>query len=207
VNRTQVFVATGAAVLATLALSACNPAQAGSAAVISDERITVSSLQDTTEDLLSAGGSDQPKGTAQRDTLVRMIRSRVYAEAAAAEGVTVTDRDVQVRKADLAAQVGGADQLQKELVTQFNIAPSYEDQFLRDIVTAEKLGEKLVPGDPSVVQQQRNDELNKLLIETGKGMDIEVNPRFGTWNEDNLQIKGQTSGGLSQTVQELQAAG
>ena len=54
-NRFRALIVAGA-LIAVPGLSACEPNQVGSAAVVGGERITVSQLQDLTQNLLDAGG-------------------------------------------------------------------------------------------------------------------------------------------------------
>jgi hypothetical protein len=203
---TRTLVVVPAGLLLTLGLSGCNTDQAGSAALVGGDRVTVAELQSTTEDLLAAGGGSQlSQADAQRITLGRYIVSDILAGGAADSGITVSETEIDARRTELEQAVGGSDQLEKELVAR-NVAPSYMDEFLRDIVLSEKIGAQLVPGDAVQVQSERDTAVNDLLVKTGKDVGVTVNPRYGVWDAETGQINGLVSGGLSKTAEELSSA-
>ncbi len=203
VRRTAV----AAALAAGVALSGCSATERpGAAAVVGGQRIDVRTVQQSTTELLEArgaqGGGDP--ADAQRATLGHMILSRVLEAAAKDRGVEVSSAQVAQRRREFEQSFGGAKQLETAIL-QENVAPSYGAQFLKDIVTIERLGEDLVPGDAQQVQQQRGAELGKLLKTTGNRLDIEVNPRYGTWDLQSGGIAPMVSGGLAKTAAEARA--
>ena len=195
------------AVVGGLALTACTPEQFGAAAVIEGERLSVTELQETTDGLLEAGGSEgQSPGEAQRVTLSRFIVSEVIEAAAASEGVTVTRGQIDAQRRQIEEALGGADQLAPQLAAQ-GVAPGHVEQFLRDVTLSDALGRALVPGEDQAVVQQRSLALNDLLLETAAELDVSVNPRYGVWVPEQGTVEGQISGGLARSPEDYTSVG
>lgn len=202
-KRVRRLLAAALALAASLALTACNPDQVGAAAVVDGSRITVSQLQDATKGFHTlAPQVDQ--GEAQLRILERMILSKVIDRAAHDAGVSVTDGEVAAATEQITASIGGRDQLVRALAQQQPptvLAPSYIDRWTRDRLLFTKLAAKLAGGAPPT-SQQAGIAASNALVAAGKKMDIEVNPRYGTWNPSR-GLDAEISGGLSKTVQEL----
>ena len=89
-------------------LAACSPVQAGAAAIVGDQRITVSSLDTQVSNLQAAAkpyGTSLPITAAQMPDAVLswMIRFQVMDEVAAANGINVTDSQAQAGYNSLSA--------------------------------------------------------------------------------------------------------
>lgn len=208
--------AVAAAALAGLVLSGCAVTrEAGAAALIEGERVSVERLQELSQELTEAGAAVDPQtnqpldmAEVQRRTLEKLIASRILADAAAVEGVDVSQGDVDARFAEFAQIAGGEQAVEQGLATARNVPPSYARQYVRDLLTSELLAQRLVPGadeDPEVLAQ-RQQELNDLLIARSGELDIEVNPRYGRWDPALGAVQGLVGGGLSRTAEEIAAA-
>lgn len=191
------------AVGATVSLSACDPSQVGAAAIVDGKSISVEQLQDATTGFLAVAPQVDAR-EAQGRILERMILSRVIAETAAEEGVSTTAGEVASQHQQIADSVGGDKALVQALAQQQPptvLAPSYVEQWTRDRVLFSKLAAKLAAGsDPG--SQQAGMAVSDALVETSKKMDIDVNPRYGTW-DSSRGLQPELSGGLSKTVDEL----
>jgi len=193
-----------AALLASGALSACSRSdQLGSAAIVDGKRITSEELQQATRDYLAAvNNPDDSK--AQRQILQQMILSEVVAKAAKDIGVGVRTGTVARQRDQVLQNVGGKRAALVQALSQqaqTTVAPSQIDQWVRYRLRINRIIATLDPGgDPT--SQVAADKLRDLLVKTSNEMDIEVNPRYGTWSPTQ-GIQPLISGGLSQTVAQL----
>lgn len=178
----------------------------GSAAVVDGHSITTSELQDATNGYLRLV-PDADKSNAQLRILERMILSRVIDAEARTVGVHATPGEVAKERDDLLGSVGGRKGLVRQLAAGQSpvvLAPSYVDRWFRDRVLYLKIAKKLGGGDANT--QQAAQRTTQQLIATGRSMDIEVNPRYGTWNP-RRGVTPLVSGGLSQTAAQIGRGG
>lgn len=179
-RRTALSVsAASALLLATPLLTACgSDAHPGAAAVVDGERITVAQLQSSVRVVRDAQ-RESPQaqqlvagsGRLNQDVLARLIKYEVVDHAARESGVTVTRREVQKARRAIETREGGADVV-RALYLQQGVAPRQIDQEIRVSVIRGKL-------DRELGMQGAND----LLVRTSKALDIDVNPRYGKWDD------------------------
>ncbi|GAA0638219.1 SurA N-terminal domain-containing protein [Streptomyces thermocarboxydovorans] len=186
-RRRTALLLTAAIAAAGPLLTACgNDARPGAAAVVGDERITVSQLENRVKEVRAAQREAVPDeaqyeqaiartGSLTRDTLHSMVLDRVLDHAAREAGVSVTPREVQRMRADMEDQAGGAEALERAWLQQYGIPPQRLEENLRLQLKAQKLAEKLGT-DTS------RPEFWKALSEAGKELDVDINPRYGTWD-------------------------
>lgn len=197
-RRRTALLFTAAIAAAAPLLTACgNDAHPGAAAVVGDERITVSQLENRVNEVRAAQREAVPDeaqyeqaiartGSLTRDTLHGMVLDRVLERAARDAGVSVTTREVQRMRAGLEEQAGGAEALERAWLQQYGIPPQRLDENLRLQLQAQKLAEKLGT-DTS------RPEFWKALSEAGEELDVDVNPRYGTWDvEKSSRVDGKT---------------
>ncbi|WP_431044005.1 SurA N-terminal domain-containing protein [Streptomyces sp. P1-3] len=179
-SRTALSVsAASALLLATPLLTACgSDAHPGAAAVVDGERISVAQLQaqvrvvrDAQRDSPQADQLVANSGRLSKDTLIRMIQYRVIERAGADNGVHVTRREVQKALKDAAEHEGGAARV-RALYLQQGIAPGQIDDQVRMDLTRDKLLRKLGPR-----------KVNATFAATSKALRIDVNPRYGSWDD------------------------
>lgn len=187
-RRSALTVSAAAALLvAAPLLTACGKdAHPGAAAVVDGKRISMAQLQarvGAVRDAQRAAprGEQMIKGSGQltRATLDAMIRERVVRRAAHDAHVSVSRREVQQARAQLEHQAGGARQLKAGLLQQQAIAPGEIDGRVRMQLAVDKIA-KASHIDPR--SPQGNAALNDKLAGTSKAMQIDVNPRYGTWD-------------------------
>ncbi|HEY3479397.1 MAG TPA: SurA N-terminal domain-containing protein, partial [Streptomyces sp.] len=103
-RRTAVSIAAAALLAVSPALTACGsgPAHPGAAAVVGDQKISVSTLQAAVNEVRSAqakspqaaqGGADS--GKLSQQTLSMLVQNEVIDRAAKDHGITVTPAEVQ----------------------------------------------------------------------------------------------------------------
>ncbi|WEB42203.1 SurA N-terminal domain-containing protein [Streptomyces yunnanensis] len=195
-RRTALSVSAAAALLAaTPLLAACGTdAHPGAAAVVDGKRITVAQLQARVKDVrVAQATSPQGKqlimntGRLNLSTLNGMIFDEVLARAARDAGVTVTRADIQDARATAEERAGGAARL-RTMWLQQGIAPDQIDQVVRNQLLIDGLAKHL-RADRGRPDGQRR--LVDALAKTSRAMSVDVNPRYGTWDDQQV-ILGET---------------
>ena len=209
-RRTALSVSATAALLAaTPILAACGSGvHPGAAAVVDGKRITVAQLQAKVKDVREAQGRAPQgeqlimnTGRLSLATLNGMIFDEVLARSAKDAGVTVTRNAIQKWRAAAETRSGGAERL-KAMWLQQGIAPDEIDAMVRNQLLLDGLAKHL-GADRGQPDGQR--QLAQALAKTSRAMGIDVNPRFGKW-DDRQVILGETkepwitSGGGKQRV-------
>jgi SurA N-terminal domain len=190
-TRTHRTAATVVAVAATLLLTACNPAQAGSAATVGDVRITESEVNQSASEALAAASADAQtastgldSATFLRQTTNRYITSELLAIAAAEEGITVSQAEIDTVIAQASNGVP-VEQFEAQLAAQFAVPPSGLNDFVHDFVLHSKLGAKLDPSGDSTAQRAAADAR---LVQVADRVGVTVSPRYGQWNPEKATI-------------------
>ncbi|MDG9719118.1 SurA N-terminal domain-containing protein [Streptomyces sp. DH24] len=178
-----------AAIAAAPLITACgNDAHPGAAAVVGGQRITVAQLENRVNEVRAAQRAavqDEAQyeqavsrtGALTRDTLHNMVLDRVLHRAARDAGVTVTRKEIQQMRAGLEQQAGGAKGLETAWLQQYGIAPERLDENLRLQLEAQKLARQL--GTDTT-----RPEFWKALSAASEKLNIDLNPRYGTWDVD-----------------------
>ena len=204
---TRTAAALSLALAVTAGLSGCSADRLGSAAVVDGSSISTAELQQATQGYLEVVPGAEP-GEAQRRILERMILSRVIDEAARKQGVHASAGAVAKQRDDVLASTGGRRGLVAQLANQQQpvvLAPSYVDRWFKDRVLYTRLARSYANGgDPT--SGETLTRTSAALLAAGRAMDIEVNPRYGTWNP-RRGVSPLVSGGLSQTAAQLNAGG
>ncbi|MEX2973165.1 SurA N-terminal domain-containing protein [Streptomyces sp. C184] len=195
-RRTALSVSATAALLAAAPLlAACGgAAHPGAAAIVDGKRITVSQLQAKVKDVRAAQaespqGSELVMNTGRLSlaTLNGMIFDEVLARSAKDAGVTVNRADVQRWRSDAERQAGGAERLQAMWLQQ-GIAPDEIDTMVRNQLLLDGVAKHLGADRGKPQGQQK---LARALAKTSRSMGIDVNPRFGKWDDQQV-ILGET---------------
>ncbi|BCL28367.1 SurA N-terminal domain-containing protein [Streptomyces aurantiacus] len=186
-RRRTAFLLSAALVTAAPLLTACgSDAHPGAAAVVGDDRITVSQLENRVNEVRTAQRA-ATKGEAQyeqaiaksgglaRDTLHGMVLDRVLHRAAQDADVTVTRKEIQQARAGLEEQAGGAKAFEVTWLQRYGVPPERIDDNLRVQIEAQKLAARL-GADTS------QPAFWKSLSEASKKLGVDLNPRYGTWD-------------------------
>ncbi|MEV7860903.1 SurA N-terminal domain-containing protein [Streptomyces hirsutus] len=188
-RRRTALLLTAALTAAAPLLTACgNDARPGAAAVVGGQRITVSQLENRVNEIRAAQQDAVPDeaqyeqaiartGSLTRDTLHSMVLDRVLERAASDAGVTVTPKEIQGMRSGLEEQAGGAEALESAWLQQYGIPPERLDGNLRLQLQAQKLAQGLGT-DTS------RPEFWQALSEASKKLDVDLNPRYGTWDDE-----------------------
>lgn len=186
-RRRTALLLSAAIVTAAPLLTACgNDAHPGAAAVVGGDRITVAQLENRVNEVRTAqraattGDAQYEQAIAKsggltRDTLHGMVLDRVLHRAAQDAGVTVSRNEVQRTRANLEEQAGDAQALEVAWLQQYGIAPERLDDNLRIQIEAQKLAAALGT-------DTNQPAFWKALSDASKKMDVDLNPRYGTWD-------------------------
>ncbi|QDQ11982.1 SurA N-terminal domain-containing protein [Streptomyces spectabilis] len=190
-RRRTALLLSAAAVAAAPLLTACgSDVRPGAAAVVGDDRITVAQLEHRVNEVRSAQRAAVPDerqyeqviaktGTLTRNTLHTMVLDRVLHRAARDAGVTVTRKEIQTTRAGMAKQAGGRKALEAGWLQQYNIPPKRLNDSIRTEIEAQKLAAKL---GADMSSKPGQDAFWAALSKASKKLDVNVNPRYGTWD-------------------------
>lgn len=190
-----------AALLAAGALTGCGggPLKMGSAAVVGDHRITVETLDAAVRDGREEFGTDPianriranlaaqfPEFAADgrdadmRRALALLVNFRVADEALKRAGVPLTEGQVDAVAAEL-ERAGGTG----PATLAYGLPRSYSREMARFLAARTEVVKRYgATGDPtSPVTQRAAAQAEELFVRTARELDIDVNPRFGEFDE------------------------
>ncbi|MFF4368508.1 SurA N-terminal domain-containing protein [Streptomyces sp. NPDC001594] len=202
-RRTALSVSAALLAAAPLLAACSGGTRPGTAAVVGGERITTSALQAQVNDVRTAQNrTDQGArligATAglERLKLNKMIQTAVLERAADDAGLSVSPKEIEdVRKAQL-QQVGGEKALAAAALEQAQLAPDQIDADTRFKLLRDKLFAHYGSQDKALVK----------LGEAAKELHIEVNPRYGRWDEKQILLGDQQTPWITQKTMPEQAA-
>jgi hypothetical protein len=158
----------------------------GQAAVSDEFRIAQSEIADEVSQVLSGLGQppgEPPSGLASATTQ-RLVQARLIESYAATQGIELTRTQVEQGLEQLATENGGQEALEN-LALQSGIPVGALELTVRTNLLVTAIGEKLNPsGDP----QAAGESARVALSEFSDAIDVEVSPRYGTWDDARLSI-------------------
>lgn len=173
-------------------LAACSPAKVGAAAVVGDQRITVSALDTQVSSLEAAAkpyGAEVQLTSAQMPAAVLswLIRFAISDQMAASAGISVTQAQVQQGVADINSQAASAAQQNgfsspEAVLVSVGIPPQMLPALGR--YQAQQIAyAKQVNGGKLPTTTAENDTVTAALAKAqcsaAKSLNIQVNPQFG----------------------------
>ena len=172
-----------------LALAACDPREAGSAAVVGSHRVTETSVNHDAALVLAAfdeAGTPPPgNDMLLRALVVRAVDNELVGIAAQREGIVVTQGQIDT----LINANGGRAKLTPAFATRDGLwlPPGQVDDLARYALAQVALGNKLAPGgDAAAVDAAVTGYKVKLAKELG----VSISPRYGVWDPKTLLITG-----------------
>lgn len=191
-RRTALLLSAAIAAASPLLTACGSDAHPGAAAVVGDDRITVAQLENRVNEVRAAQRAATPDQTqyqqvvAQtsaltRNTLNGMVLEKVLDQALEDAGVTVTRKEVQKYRADLEADAGGAAALEQAYLQRYSVAPEQLEESLRSDVEVQKLSTAL---GADLNTPQGGTVFWKALSEASEELDVDLNPRYGSWGVD-----------------------
>jgi hypothetical protein len=189
-------------------LTACGgEAHPGAAAVVGGQRIEVTTLQTQVRQVRTAQEASPDaaqliKNTGQlsQDKLNNLVFDRVLQKAADNNDVKVSRKEIQTARTQAAAQSGGEKQFAALLLQQRAITPGQIDDAIRRDVLLAKVAQA-VGGDISTPagQQKILAELSK----TSKRLHVDVNPRYGSWDDKQVTLGATKTPWITQVTQQV----
>lgn len=183
-SKTRIFAALGAVSL--LALAACGTQEPGSAAIVGGTSISESAVESNVSSLLAAQGLTRDDATIDITQLMldRLITTELIEQVAADLDITADEGQLDAVIASYADQAGGIEALREYLVQQ-NVAPEELESILRVNILAEKIGTEV---DPDGTPETQSMALMQMIILYANDAGVTVNPRFGTWDVEQLAV-------------------
>ncbi|MFF8379867.1 SurA N-terminal domain-containing protein [Streptomyces sp. NPDC015661] len=205
-HRRTALTVSAALLAAAPLLTACgSDAHPGAAAVVGGERIPVSSVQAQVEDVRAAQAASPQSaqlvaatGDLGRRKLNVMIFDRVVDKVARDQGVTASRAELQQTRASFVQQAGGEDQLKAVLLQEQGVAPDQIDAFVRRNVLMNKIATKLGATDDAAGQKK----LTEVFSAASKDLAVDVNPRYGRWDDTQVRLADTTAPWLRQISQD-----
>ncbi|MEU0395067.1 SurA N-terminal domain-containing protein [Streptomyces sp. NPDC006208] len=191
-RRRTALTVSAALLAASPLLSACgNEAHPGAAAVVGGQRIEVSTVQAEVKDVRTAQQASpqaaqliKDSGQLGRVKLYDLIVDRVVQRAADDAGVTASRKEIQDARSVLVQQSGGQEQLAAMYLQQRGIAPDQLDDVVRRDVLVGKIAARLGASNSPEGQQK----MNETFTAAARALDIDVNPRYGAWDDEKLEL-------------------
>ncbi|MEV4614421.1 SurA N-terminal domain-containing protein [Kitasatospora sp. NPDC049258] len=192
--------AAGLSLAALLTACANAPAHQGAAAVVGDERITVAAVEAKITAVREATAAQPGAPRAERAGLARrtvaeLVLDRVLAKALADRGASVSDTEVAQARAADAKLLGGPSQLEGELLSKQGVPAVGIDDFYRQQLGLQKLA-TAAGQDPRAAGG--DEAIRKALVTAGTALRIEVNPRYGHWDPQQIGLTDATEDWLPQ---------
>ncbi|MFH9470613.1 SurA N-terminal domain-containing protein [Streptomyces clavifer] len=191
-RRTALAVSAATLVAAPLLTACGSDAHPGSAAVVGGARIEVATVQGQAADVRTAQQTSaqsaqlvKKSGQLTRAKLHSLIFARVLDRAAKDAGVEVSRKEVQQVRSAAAAQSGGDKALQTVMLEQRWVAPDQIENDLRKEVQLPKLAQALGADLQTPAGQQA---VGEALTKASKALHIDVNPRYGSWDDKKVQL-------------------
>ncbi|MFF0445566.1 SurA N-terminal domain-containing protein [Streptomyces sp. NPDC004609] len=203
-RRRTAIIVSAALLLAAPLLSACSDqAHPGAAAVVGGERIEVSTVQGAVKQVRAAQENSpeaaeliKNSGQISRAKLYDLIVNRVVQRAADDADVTVSRKDMQAARTAVVRQAGGEEQLAAMYLQQRGVAPDQLDSVIRRDVLINKLAQSISAANEAEGRQKLNDAFTA----AAKSLDIDVNPRFGAWDNQKLELGEYKAPWISQVT-------
>jgi hypothetical protein len=201
VLRTSMKMA-AAALAAGAVLTACGPVKMGAAAVMTSQRISVSTLAGEVSNLNQGYLRYKGKVTLQfpasqmpQQVLGWLVRFRVRDQYAAAHGIKVTPAQVQAALAMIKSQAAssspGTPVNLAELAVANGLPPDLLTALARyqaiETVAINRLDGGTLPAS-SAAQQALGVQFARAECLTAKGLDIKINPQFGALDYSQYSI-------------------
>jgi len=178
-------------------LAACAPVQAGAAAVVGDQRISVSQLDTQVSNLQTAikpYGTSLPITTAQMpaEVLSWMIRFEIMDEVAAANGINVTETQAQAGFNSLSAVAAqNGFKSTSQLLIANGVPPQMFHQIGRWEAQQDAFARKQNGGKEPATTAEENaftTAIGKAQCEAAKSLNIKVSPQFGRLDYTNYGV-------------------
>ena len=190
------------AALSLVTLTACGNSNA--AATLGKTTISQSELQATVDTILKEReGVDvsqmqlESGASLNRSQLRFLIITKIFDQIAAELKLGVTKTEIATTRANMIDQSGGAATFATNLVAA-QIASTNFDTYVRAILISDKITKALT--DSGVAEADVSAKLSQLVQAKTKQLKIQINPRYGTWDDAAGDIVATDSAGSAVQV-------
>lgn len=181
-------VSAAALLLAAPLLTGCSgDSHPGAAAVVGEERISLAQLQAHVEQVRDAQRAEQnaeqiiaTSASLSRDTVSYLVSEKILERAAQDAGLEASRRDVQQERALMENYLGGSEAVEQYFLAQETGLPLAAEQIegmLRSGLHYQRLSEEF-----------GEREVQTVLTETAEEMGVEINPRYGEWDNERMVL-------------------
>lgn len=175
---------------AVVALTGCS--QVDAAASVGDRDIALSDLQSQVDLILSEReGVDTSQMQLEegealtRSQLSYMISNLIIDAVAEDESIEVTASEIEAYKIEIYTNIGGEQNLPNVLVSAAIPSTSLDDVLRRDLILR-KISEKQSAAGAN--DEAINTNIQKLVTDKATELKVTVNPRYGSWDLNNLNV-------------------
>ena len=173
-----------AAGLAVLALAGCSN-QAGVASQVGSTTITDRQVADAVDQVQQENAAIPGSTFDQQATTANIVafltQAAVIEQAAAKEGITITQGDVDRQISEWQSTTGGTRKsLDSAVLSQVGLPSDLVDAYARYNVLRTQLLAKIAPGVTDATQQ--GQRLTEYFTKFDAEIGVDVSPRFGSWN-------------------------
>ncbi|WP_052681974.1 SurA N-terminal domain-containing protein [Saccharothrix sp. ST-888] len=200
-RHTRTAVGVAGVLVAAAALTACGgPAHQGAAAVLGGQRITiaaveakVSALRDEV-DAQGSGPRTERAGLTNR-AVADLVLSRVVDRALSDRQLDISQTEISQARDSDAKLLGGESELQRELLLKQGVSTGDTAAFYRQQLGIQKLA--AVEGKDARTAEG-DAVVRKALAAAGTELKVVVNPRYGTWDPQQVSLIDTTPDWLPQ---------
>ncbi len=185
------------AALSLVTLTACGNTNA--AATLGKTTISQNELQATIDTILKEReGVDvsqmqlESGASLNRSQLRFLIITKIFDQIAAELKLGVTKTEIATTRANMIDQSGGAATFATNLVAA-QIASTYIDTYVRAILISDKITNALM--ESGIAEADVSAKLSELVQAKTRQLKIEINPRYGTWDDAAGDIVAADSAG------------
>jgi len=174
----------------------------GVAAHVGDQTIKISEVQASVNSIISLRNelkspADPKISDLSRSQLRFHMLSALIDEVAVQLKIVATPSEVDARKKAILEQLGGQEAVDKALADA-GIAREDFSRYLADVIIEDKVGALLATGAPagSSGDQARGSAVQAAIRSVARTLSVKVNPRYGTWDPDKVDVvQLDTTGG------------
>jgi len=187
----------GAVLAALLLVAGCSskPVHAGAAAQIGDtlikQQTVTSQLNEALSQIQSTPRSMQAPdaGAIGQKIVNQLILAEVVNRALAKVGKKITPAELVQLRNSIYMQYG-QDSVEQQLASSQGVPKSQIDAFFRTVLAEGYIGSALLPSGST---KERTTATSKFILQLASTLDIQVSPRYGTWDPTRLQANGVDS--------------
>lgn len=182
-----------AVVIGAATLTGCSdtPKLAGSAAIVNGKSITSAQVSQRVDKVRIQMQNTDPNLIQEVPSLIQInqrvvdhyILDSLIAEIVKREAINITPNDVAKYRDEIFAQYTQV-AIEAQLVSKNAVPADDVDGFMYEILVQRALMQKLTPGADTLT---RNVALIDYFTNLSKEIGVEINPRFGTWDPENLK--------------------